>query len=90
VLVVRSRLAGLLELAQVVHHVAADVADRDSPLLGDVADDLDQLAPALLGQLRDAKADQIAVIGGSEADVRLEDRSLDRLDRALVVRLDRQ
>ena len=44
VLVVGAGLAGVLELAQVVHDVAADVADRDAALLGDVADDLDELA----------------------------------------------
>ena len=51
VLVVGAGLARLLQLAQVVHDVAADVADRDAALLDDVARDLDQLAPALLGEL---------------------------------------
>src|SRR3981081_4377548 len=32
---VASDVASLLELAKVVHHVAADVANRDAPLLGD-------------------------------------------------------
>ena len=35
---------GVAQLAQVVHHVAADVADRDAALLGDPAHDLDELA----------------------------------------------
>src|SRR5579884_1705678 len=90
VLVVRAGLAGLFELAQVVHDVAADVADRDAALLGDVADDLDQLLATLLGQLRQHEADHRAVVARRQPDVGLLDRPLDRLDRALVVRLDRQ
>ena len=48
-LVVRARFARVAQLAQVVHRVAADVADRDPPLLGDVAGDLHHLLAALLG-----------------------------------------
>ena len=44
VLVVGRRPRRRPQLAQVVHHVAADVADRDAALLGDVAHDLDELA----------------------------------------------
>src|SRR4051812_1102966 len=89
-LVVLAGLAGVLELAQVVHHVAADVADRHATLLGDVPDDLDELPAALLVELRDLEADQLAVVVRREADVGLHDRLLDRLDRALVVGLDGQ
>ena len=39
------------ELLEVVHDVAADVADRDPALLGEVADDLDELLAPLLGEL---------------------------------------
>src|SRR4051794_10733486 len=53
VLLVGARLARLLELAQVVHAVAADVADGHAAVLGDVADDLDELLAALLGELGD-------------------------------------
>src|SRR5215207_4962973 len=83
VLVVGAGLARVAQLAQVVHYVAADVADRDAPLLR-------ELPAPLLGQLGDRKADQLAVVGGREPDVGLHDRPLDRLDRALVVRLDGQ
>src|SRR3954454_391650 len=89
-LVVLAGLAGVLELAQVVHDVAADVADRHAALLGDVADDLDELAAALLVELRHLQADQLAVVVGREPNVGLHDRLLDRLDRALVVGLDGQ
>ena len=51
VLVVGAHLALALELAQVVHHVTADVSHGHSPLLGDAVHDLDELAAALLGQL---------------------------------------
>src|SRR5262249_37940509 len=58
------RLARLLQLPQVVHHVAADVAHRDPAVLGDVADDLDQLLAPLLGQLGDTETDEVAVVVG--------------------------
>src|SRR5688572_4609203 len=50
------------ELLEIVHDVAPDVADRDPSLLGEVADDLDELLAALLGQRRDGQADQLAVV----------------------------
>ena len=76
-----------LQLAQVLHRVAAHVADRHASLLGEVAHDLDELAPALLGQLGHGQAHEVAVVGGVQADVGLVDRLLDRLDRGLVVGL---
>src|SRR6185312_11839344 len=88
VLIVRTGLSGLLELAQVVHDVAADVADRHPPLLGDVAHHLDQLLAPLLRELGDRKADEVAVVAGGQAHIGFEYRPLDRLDRALVVGLD--
>jgi hypothetical protein len=42
---------GVAQLAQVVHRVAADVAQRDLALLGEAAHDLDEVLAALLGQL---------------------------------------
>src|SRR3954454_20943627 len=89
-LVVLAGLAGVLELAQVVHHVAADVADRDATLLGDVPHHLDELTAALLVELGDLQPDQLAVVVRRQADVGLHDGLLDRLDRALVVGLDGQ
>ena len=55
VLVVGAGLARVLQLAQVVHDVAADVADRDAALLGDAAHDLDELLAPLLGELGDLR-----------------------------------
>src|SRR5882757_4202939 len=89
-LVVLAHFALVLQLAQVAHHVAAHVADGDPTLLGDAVDDLDHLTPPLLGHFRDRQADHVAVVGRGEADVGLEDRFLDRPDRALVEGLDRE
>src|SRR5918992_3275967 len=73
-LVVLAGLPLLLQLAQVVHHVAADVSHRLLSLLGDAVDDLDQFAAALLVQLRDREPDHVAVVGGSQTQVGLQDR----------------
>src|SRR5918996_5484911 len=78
------------ELLEIVHDVAPDVADRHAPLLGQVFHDLDQLLAPLLRQLRDRQADQLAVVGRCQAELRLLDRPLNRLDRAGIVRLDRE
>ena len=53
------------------------------------ADHLDQLLAALLGELGDLQPDDRAVVVRRQAEVGLEDRPLDRLDRRLVVGLDR-
>src|SRR4051794_8059724 len=90
VLVVGARLAGVAQLLEVVHDVAADVAQRDLALLGEPAHDLDELLAPLLGQLREDEPDERAVVVRREAEVGLHDRAFDRLDRALVVRLDGQ
>src|SRR3954453_6421338 len=84
-LVVTADVAVLLEVAEVVHDVAADVAHSDAAVLGDPADDADQLLAPLLGQLGDRQADHVAVVAGRQPQVGLHDRLLDRLDRALVV-----
>src|SRR5688500_4469215 len=55
VLLVDAHLARTDELLQVMHDVAADVADGDAPLLGEVAHDLHELLAPLLGQLRDGE-----------------------------------
>src|SRR3954470_339114 len=83
-------LAGLLELAQVVHHVAADVADGDAALLGDPPHDLHEVLAALLRQFRDRQPHDLAVVRRRQPHVRLHDRLLDALDRRLVVRRDRE
>src|SRR3954451_20896774 len=87
-LVVGAGLARVAQLLEVVHDVAADVAQRDLALLGEAPHDLDELPAPFLGQLRDLQADDRAVVVRRQAEVGLHDRPLDRLDRALVVRLD--
>src|SRR3954463_5851654 len=78
-------VAVLLELAEVVHDVAADIAHRHASVLGDPAYDAHQVLAPLLGQLRDRQADHVAVVTRRQPEVVLHDRLLDRLDRALVV-----
>ena len=51
-----------LQLAQVLHRVAAHVADRHATLLGEVAQDLDEVAAALFGQLGHRQAHHVAVV----------------------------
>src|SRR5215208_564096 len=87
VLVVGARLARVAQLAQVVHGVATDVADGDLALLRQAADHLDELPAPLLGEFGNLEADDLAVVVRRQPDVGLEDRALDRLDGALVVRL---
>jgi hypothetical protein len=58
-------LGDLLVLLQILEHgdrVAAVVAGRDPEVLGLLADVLDELAAAFLGQLRDRHADHLAVV----------------------------
>src|SRR3954451_23620827 len=62
-LLVLPHVAPRAQLAQVVHDVAADIADLDAPLLGDVMEHLDHLLAALLGEGRDREADELAVVG---------------------------
>src|SRR3954469_15892478 len=81
VLVVAAHVAVLLELAQVVHDVAAHVAHRYAAVLGDAADDSHQVLAPLLGELGDREADHVAVVPGRQTQVGLHDRLLDRLDR---------
>ena len=46
---VLAHLAVLLGPLQMLHAVAADIADRDARMLGIFVGDLDDLLPALLG-----------------------------------------
>ena len=78
------------ELLEVVHHVTSNVANRDAALLGQMADDLDELLAALLGELGNRQPDDLAVVRGVQPEVGLQDRPLDRLHRARVERLDRE
>src|SRR2546426_86316 len=85
VLVVAADVAFLLQLAEVVHDVAAHVAYGYAAVLSDAAYDADELLAALLGQLGDGEPDDVAVVAGRQAQIGLHDRLLDRLDRGLVV-----
>src|SRR3954454_960910 len=83
-LLVLADLALLAQLAQVVHDVAADVADLDAAVLGDVVRHLDELLAALLGERGDRQPDEVPVVGRVEPEIRVADRLLDRLDRVGV------
>ena len=70
----------LLELLQMLHRVAADVADGDALLLGVLAGELGEFLAALLGQRRDRDAQGLAVDDRVEAQVRRADRLVDGAD----------
>src|SRR5437016_2932492 len=80
-------LRDVLGLFDPADRLGARVADGDAPFLGELVDDLDQLFAALLGERGDGDADDVAVVGGREAEIGGEDRLLDRLEEALVPRL---
>src|SRR5437773_6089637 len=80
-------LALLLHLLDAVELVAADVADGDPRLLGLLADELDVLLAALLGQRWDRHADHLAVVGGVQTLVARAEGLLERANLALVVDL---
>src|SRR4051794_4007296 len=88
--VVLADLSLLLQLAKVVHHVAADVAHGHPPLLRHVVHDPHQVLAALLVQLGDLQPDDVAVVGRRETEIGLHDRLLDLLDGVLVVGRQRQ
>src|SRR5262245_61252153 len=90
VLLVLAYLAFVDELLEVVHDVAAHVADGHTPVLGHLPDHPDELLAPLLGPLRDRQADQLAVVRRRQPEVGLLDRTLDRTERVRVERLDRQ
>jgi hypothetical protein len=69
--------AVFLGALQLVVGVAADVADGDLLLLGVLAGELGQLAPALLGQRRDRDADGCAVGDRIQAQARGPDGLFD-------------
>ena len=75
------------ELLQVLHDVAAHVADRDLSVLGDPSHDLDEILAPLLGERWNREPHDLAVVRRRQPEVRLLDRALDVLDRAGVERL---
>ena len=70
-------LAVLLDAVQLLHRLAADVAHRHPGVLALGLGLLDQFAAALLGQLRNGDADDVAVVGRVDAEVGVADRVLD-------------
>src|SRR6266516_974054 len=90
VLLVGADLALVDELLEMPHRVAADLAHGDSVVFRHIADNFYELLPPLLGELRDRQPDQLAVVRGRQAEIRLLDRLLDRLDRARVEHLHRE
>ena len=58
--IVLTDVAVLLHLLQMLHAVAANIADRDAGLLGIFMRDLGDLLTALLVELRDRQAQQLA------------------------------
>src|ERR1700688_357793 len=83
-------VAVLLDAAQMVDLVAADVAHGDARLLGLAMNHLDEVLAALLGELRDGDPDHLAVVARVQPEVALLDRLLDGAERGAVVRLDDQ
>src|SRR6185312_12212292 len=83
-------LAVLLSLLEVMLGVAAHIARGHTALLRQMPHLLDQLLAALLGQLRDRQADELAVVVRRQPQIRLHDRLLDVPHHTLVERRDRQ
>src|SRR3954466_4393245 len=83
-------LAVLLERLELLTSVATHVPNRDPALLGPVLHYLHELLAALFGGYREGEPDDLAVVARVDTQIALLDRLLDRLDRALVVRLDDQ
>src|SRR5882672_3714708 len=78
---------GLLDLAD---RLGTRVAHRHAALFGELVHDLHQLSAPLLVERRERDADEVAVVGGGESQIGREDRLFDRLEEALVPRLDGQ
>src|ERR1700743_1552641 len=84
-------LAGFAVFAdavQLLHRLAPDVAHRDLRVLAFALGLLDQLAAALLSQLRHGHPDQGAVVGGIHSQLGIADRRLDGVQLPGLVRLD--
>src|ERR1022692_1547147 len=85
-----AHVAVLLDAAEVVHLVPADVAHRDARFLGLSVNHLDQVLSPFLGELRDGDPDHLAVVARVEAQIAFLDRLLDGTERRAVVWLDDQ
>src|SRR3546814_5600772 len=80
----------ILVLLQIVHAVAADVADGDARLFGILARELRQLLAALLRHFGDRQAEHLAIDDRVEAEPRRADRLVARAAVRLVPHLHRQ
>src|SRR5580692_7284028 len=87
---VLAHVAVLLDAAEMLHLVAADVAHRDSRLLSLAMDHLDEVLAPFLGELRDRDPDHLPVVARVEPQVALLDRLLDGAERGAVVRRDHE
>ena len=67
-------LFAVFQLFEHVHRLAADVAHGDLRLFGQRLDLLGDVAAALFGEVGEDEADDFAVVGGVEPDVRTLDR----------------
>ena len=80
----------LHQLLDVVDAVAADVAHGHATVLDAAVHELDQVLAALLRQGRDCQTDDRAVVRRRQAQVRLQERLLDRGHGVAVPGLNRQ
>src|SRR5450631_1371598 len=78
----------LLELVERFLCMAANVADCDPRLFGFAARQFDVVATALFGELWNADADHVSVVGRIHAEIGIANRFLDRAQRSLVVGAD--
>src|SRR5882762_3286981 len=83
-------LGDVLRLLGLADRIGARVADRHAALLGELVHDLHQLPTPLFVERGERNPDEVAVVGGGEAQIGREDRLFDRLEEALVPRLDGQ
>src|SRR3954462_14284842 len=85
---VLARLAVLGDAVELLLGPPAHVAHGDLGVLALAAGHLDQVAAALLGELREDHADDLAVVGRVDAQVAVADGLLDGTELAVVVGLD--
>ena len=78
-IVVLGNLTRLLLLLEILDRVAADIPDGNLRLFGVLAEVLDDLLAAFLGQRRDNEANGLAVVLGIYAELRGLYRLFDRL-----------
>src|SRR5882762_551550 len=83
-------LGDVLRLLDLADRVGARVADRHPALFGELVHDLHQLPTPLFVEGGEWNPDEVAVVGGGEAQIGREDRLFDRLEETLVPRLDGQ